>query len=97
VNKRRTTSALSSGNYKLFRELLHFIEKCKRLHTVSFESVDISVDALPHLGKALATSASGNYMNYQQFQHQFIGFNTQKFVGWVSIRVISERTKVCTF
>ncbi len=67
VSGRRTTSALSSGNYRLFRELLHFIEKCKRVHTVSFESVDISLEVLPHLGKALSNSASGIELHINVF------------------------------
>lgn len=61
VHVRRPDSAFTSNGCKLMKELFKFIANAKALQSVSFESLEIPVEALPLLGKSLVASSSGKY------------------------------------
>jgi hypothetical protein len=56
---RRADSAFTANNCKLLKELFKFISHAKSLQCVCFESLEIPMEALPLLGKALVASPSG--------------------------------------
>lgn len=96
VNKRRTSSALSSNGFKLFKELLHFIEKCGRLESVTFESVDLPIEVLPPLGRALVASRSGESHDFNTLICCIDAEAAQRSTGWASTRATWAVTTDCT-